>query len=210
MAKEMKTITSSVNLPIDTIDTIVNVDDRRVEIPIDEAASELNEKKVECIRSLNTLINLPDEFLNQNYVEPEYININHEYSYINNIEKKKIGETNELKFYKLHVEYSTGIIKDLIVPSYVKFYSSHKGMFIAVEHLKSRDILVDYSFKMVKIEDAEEAVDYKMPEEYWNIKVAYDEDEGMNFYLDGILANVSYNNFNKVTNNISTQTEETK
>ena len=81
-------------------------------------------------------------------------------------------------------------------------------MFIAVEHLKSRDILVDYSFKMVKVEDAEEIKDYQMPEEYWNIKVAYDEDEGMNFYLDGILANVSYNNFNKVT--VPQKTEETK
>lgn len=208
MAKETKMVSSSVNLPIDAINSIVNVDDRRVEISIDEAANILGEKKAECIRSLNTLVDLPEEFMNQQFVEPEYIKINHTYSYINNIEKKKIGETNELKFYKLHVEFSTGIVKDLIVPSYVKFYSSHKGMFIAVEHLKSRDILVDYSFKMVKVEDAEEIKDYQMPEEYWNIKVAYDEDEGMNFYLDGILANVSYNNFNKVT--VPQKTEETK
>lgn len=208
MAKETKMVSSSVNLPIDTIRTIVNVDDRRVEIPIDEAAGVLGEKKAECIRSLNTLVDLPEEFMNQQYVEPEYIKINHTYSYINNIEKKKIGETNELKFYKLHVEFSTGLTKDLIVPSYVKFYSSHKGMFIAVEHLKSRDILVDYSFNSIKIEDSEEVNDYQMPEEYWNIKVAYDEDEGMNFYLDGILANVSYNNFNKVT--VPPKTEETK
>ena len=208
MAKETKMVSSSVNLPIDAINSIVNVDDRRVEISIDEAAGMLGEKKVECIRSLNTLVDLPEEFMNQQFVEPEYIKINHTYSYINNIEKKKIGETNELKFYRLHVEFSTGIVKDLIVPSYVKFYSSHKGMFIAVEHLKSRDILVDQSFKMVKVEDAEEITDYQMPEEYWNIKVAYDEDEGMNFYLDGILANVSYNNFNKVT--VPPKTEETK
>ena len=208
MAKETKMVSSSVNLPIDAINSIVNVDDRRVEISIDEAANILSEKKAECIRSLNTLVDLPEEFMNQQFVEPEYIKINHTYSYINNIEKKKIGETNELKFYKLHVEFSSGLVKDLIVPSYVKFYSSHKGMFIAVEHLKSRDILVDYSFKMVKVEDAEEIADYQMPEEYWNIKVAYDEDEGMNFYLDGILANVSYNNFNKVTT--PQKTEETK
>lgn len=208
MAKETKMVSSSVNLPIDTIRTIVNVDDRRVEIPIDEAAGVLGEKKAECIRSLNTLVDLPEEFMNQQYVEPEYIKINHTYSYINNIEKKKIGETNELKFYKLHVEFSSGLVKELIVPSYVKFYSSHKGMFIAVEHLKSRDILVDYSFNSIKIEDSEEVKDYQMPEEYWNIKVAYDEDEGMNFYLDGILANVSYNNFNKVT--VPPKTEETK
>ena len=56
MAKETKMVSSSVNLPVDTIKTIVNVDDRRVEIPIDEAAAMLAEKKAECIRSLNTLV----------------------------------------------------------------------------------------------------------------------------------------------------------
>jgi len=198
MAKESKVTTSSVNLPVGMIDTIINVDDRRMEVPIQEIADNMGEKKIEFIRSLNTLVDLPEEFENQSYVEPDYIKIDHSYSYINNVEKRKIGETNQLKFYKLHLEFANGIVKDMILPSYVKFYSSHKGMFIPVEHLKSRDILVDYAFRMVKIEDAEEVPDYQLPEEYWNIKVAYDEDEGMNFYLNGILANVSYNNFNKV------------
>jgi len=199
MAKESKVITSSVNLPVGMIDIIINVDDRRMEVPIQEIADNMGEKKIEFIRSLNTLVDLPEEFENQSYVESDYIKINHSYSYINNVEKRKIGETNQLKFYKLQLEFANGIVKEMIFPSYVKFYSSHKGMFIPVEHLKSRDILVDYAFRMVKIEDAEEVPDYQLPEEYWNIKVAYDEDEGMNFYLNGILANVSYNNFNKVT-----------
>ena len=77
MAKETKMVSSSVNLPIDAINSIVNVDDRRVEISIDEAAGMLGEKKVECIRSLNTLVDLPEEFMNQQFVEPEYIKINH-------------------------------------------------------------------------------------------------------------------------------------
>ena len=81
--------------------------------------------------------------------------------------------------------------------------------YIPVEFLKSRDILLDVSGRMVKIEDAEVIEDFEMTN-YYNIKVAYEKDENnetqkiwFNFYLNGILANVSYNNFQKKDKEIS-------
>ena len=78
-----------------------------------------------------------------------------------------------------------------------------------MEFLKSRDILLDVSGRMVKIEDAEVIEDFEMTN-YYNIKVAYENDENnetqkiwFNFYLNGILANVSYNNFQKKDKEIS-------
>ena len=65
------------------------------------------------------------------------------------------------------------------------------------------------SFNLVKIEDAEVIEDFKMTN-YYNIKVAYEKDENnetqkiwFNFYLNKILANVSYNNFQKKDKEIS-------
>lgn len=210
--EKTKTITSSVNLPTSNLYTIVDVDDRRFEIPIKEAIEKFNEKKIEFIKTMNTTV-IVDEVTPEmsKYVKPEYIHMDHNISYINNIEKRIINEENmkylkeNIKFYNISLEFYTGKVMNLTVPSYVKFYSMHKGIFLPVEQLKNRDILMDISGRMVKVTDAELATDYTLPNEYYNIKVTfdrqYDEDEGIkeypNLYLNGILVNVAYMNFNK-------------
>ena len=160
---------------------------------------------------MNTTVIVDELTEMSKYVKPEYIHMNHDISYINNIEKRIINEENKkylkenIKFYNISLEFYTGKTMDLTVPSYVKFYSMHKGAFIPVEQLKNRDILMELGGRMVKVSDAELATDYEIPNEYYNIKVTfdrqYDEDEGIkeypNLYLNGVLVNVAYMNFNK-------------
>lgn len=211
MSKEVKTITSSVNLPTTNLFTIVNVEDRRFEIPITEAIQEFNEKKIEFIKTIGTTVKVDEAVELNKYVKPEFINMKHDISYINNIEKRIINEENmkflkeNIKFYNISLEYSDGRKSDLTVPSYVKFYSMHKGAFLPVEQLKNRDILMELGEKMIKVNDAELAKDYDLPNEYYNIKVTferqYEESENIkeypSLYLNGILVNVAYMNFNK-------------
>ena len=200
MTEKTKTITSSVNLPTTDLFTIVNADDRRFEVPISEIIEDFNEKKVEFIKTINTTVFVDESVELTKYVKPEYIEIKHETSYINNIEKRIINEENlkylkeNIKFYNISLEFYTGKIMNLTVPSYVKFYSMHKGVFLPVEQLKNRDILMQLGGRMVKVSDAELAEDYEIPNEYYNIKVTFDRqfDEE-----DGILVNVAYMNFNK-------------
>ena len=209
MAKDTKIMTASINLPVETLETIVDAENRMFEVNVKDAIEKLNTEGVDYIKTINTLVSIPEEMENRKYVEPEYITITNGTYFINKIEEKQIEKTNELKFFKIDFEFYNGIKKSYIIPSFVKFYSSHKGQFIQVEFLKSRDILLDVSGRMVKIEDAEVIEDFEMTN-YYNIKVAYEKDENnetqkiwFNFYLNGILANVSYNNFQKKDKEIS-------
>jgi hypothetical protein len=162
----------------------------------------MQDEDVSYIRSYNTLVTIPEEMENKKYVENEYISISNGCYFVNKIERKHVEKTNELRFFKLYVEFADGRTNTYVFPSFVKFYSMHKGTFIPVEFLKSRDLLYDYSGRMIRIEDAEEVTDFELTD-FYNIKIAYEKDVEtyddrkiwFNFYINGILANVSYNNF---------------
>lgn len=202
MAKETKIMTASINLPVECLNTIIDVDDRRFEVPIQDAIKKMQDEDVSYIRSYNTLVTIPEEMENKKYVENEYISISNGCYFVNKIERKHVEKTNELRFFKLYVEFADGRTNTYVFPSFVKFYSMHKGTFIPVEFLKSRDLLYDYSGRMIRIEDAEEVTDFELTD-FYNIKIAYEKDVEtyddrkiwFNFYINGILANVSYNNF---------------
>lgn len=202
MAKETKIMTASINLPVECLNTIIDVDDRRFEVPIQDAIKKMQNEDVSYIRSYNTLVTIPEEMENKKYVENEYISIFNGCYFVNKIDRKHVEKTNELRFFKLYVEFADGRSNTYVFPSFVKFYSMHKGTFIPVEFLKSRDLLYDYSGRMIKIEDAEEVTDFELTD-FYNIKIAYEKDVEtyddrkiwFNFYINGILANVSYNNF---------------
>jgi len=160
----------------------------------------------ENIRSVNTKVEVNP---NGNGVESDVnidfekdVNLIEEVFYINKIERRRIERTNEIKFFRADVEFANGIQKSFIVPSYVKFYSSRRGIWVPVEFIRNRDILLDYTGRIVKIADTVQIEDFVMTD-YYSIKAAYEvssEDtsfKDMNFYLNGILANISYNNFNK-------------
>ena len=136
MAKDTKIMTASINLPVETLETIVDAENRMFEVNVKDAIEKLNTEGVDYIKTINTLVSIPEEMENRKYVEPEYITITNGTYFINKIEEKQIEKTNELKFFKIDFEFYNGIKKSYIIPSFVKFYSSHKGQFIPVEFLK--------------------------------------------------------------------------
>lgn len=79
------------------------------------------------------------------------------------------------------------------------------GIFIPVEYVRNRDILLDYSGNIVKIDDTVLNEDFKMTD-FYNINTVYEIEEydlndymkvlsECNFYLNGVLTNIPYNNF---------------
>lgn len=210
MSNEKKTIATSVNLPVENISTIIDVDSPSVEINIEDAIKKL---KGGALRSMNAVITVNNfsEMQNPRNLNLKNIDIDYDLFQITKIERKKIEKTNDIKFFKSTVEFANGLTKTIIAPSYIKLYSSRRGCFIPIEFVRNRDILLDYTGNMVKISDAE-LVDFKMTD-FYNINVVYEIEEvdvdadinnnrkhlneNCNFYFNGILANVSYNNFQK-------------
>lgn len=122
-----KTINASVNLPVESIQTIIDVNDKGVEISIEDAMKRFKRKSDESLQSMNAMI-----FVTYKEVEKKnFEKANIEYSVFNitDIERKKIEKTNDIKFYNVRLEFATGIIKKFVVPSYVKFYSSQRRNF---------------------------------------------------------------------------------
>ena len=156
-------------------------------------------------------------FITLTYNEPEKKtftykreNVEFEHNLVNviSISCKKIEKTNDLKFFKVNVEFSTGTTKEFVVPSYVKFYSLFRGLFVPVEFVRNKDILIDYSGNIVKVEDTIPIPDFKMTNFYsiiakYEVPTNIDLNEyskrlnDCNFYLNGILTTISYNNFQK-------------
>ena len=209
MAK--KNFSGSINLPVECLSTIIDTNNKNILISVNDAIKYFNgknnetEEEAKGIQTLNTIATIDEEYTELN-IPFDSINVEHDVFMINSFKRKPIVKTNPVKFYSISVEFTNGICKDLIVPSYVKFYSYFTGSWVPVEHVRARHILMDYTGSMVKSSDATLLPDFNMTD-YYNIKVSYSLDEmyitsdnkpincTCNFYLNGILANVSYNNF---------------
>lgn len=218
MAK--KNFTASINLPVECLSTVIDTNDKNVLVPIEKIVKYFNSTEklgtdnddVKNIQSLNTITVIDSEFSDQRAIPFDAIHVEHDVFSINSCKRKPIHKTNSLRFYLLNVEFANGICKSFIVPSYVKFYSYFTGAWIPVEHVRARHILMDYTGSMVKSSDAVVLPDFNMTD-YYNIKVMYTLDESnvnsegkpnqftCNFYLNGILANISYNNFQILDSN---------
>ena len=202
----MKKINLSINLPVETVLSIIDVNDKRVEVDMKEALKRFKGKSDETMQSMNTVVTAQYKDLDLKLFEKAYYD--HCTFTIYNIDRKKIERTNELKFFNVRIEFSTGKVKTFTVPSYVKFYSSQRGIFIPVEYIKNRDILIDYTGNIAKIDDAALNESFKMTD-FYNIATTYEVEESpelneyskilneCNFYLNGVLTNISYNNFQK-------------
>ena len=198
-------ISTSINLPVESLQTIVDVNDSRVEIDINEAMKRSKGKSDESIQSMNAIAFSTYKDIEKkkfDHAVIEYSTFN-----INEINRRKIERTNEIKFYDVKIEFCTGIVKEFTVPSYVKFYSSQRGIFVPVEYVRNRDILLDYTGNIAKINDTVLNESFKMTD-FYNMNVVYDIEEydlneymkvpsECNFYLNGVLTNTPYNNFQK-------------
>ena len=53
MAKDTKIMTASINLPVETLETIVDVENRMFEVNVKDAIEKLNTEGVDYIKTIN-------------------------------------------------------------------------------------------------------------------------------------------------------------
>ena len=176
-----------VNLPVGTITEIINIDDPRVMVPIDEVVEQLKNDKDKIVRSM---YGIPD-------INEKIVKYKTEVSYIAKCTREEIKETNKIRYFKVHVKYFPSEKEvDLIIPSYVKLFSRTAKSYVPVEFIRKSDILTDYTGNIVQVFENEQVEDFQ-PTEYYSIKFTVGNNKyPITFYLEGIFANVCYNDFN--------------
>lgn len=174
----------TVNLPVDTLTHIINIDDKRVLVPVNEI-NEFNNDET-SIRSMYTM---PET----NNKDIAFIS---EIAWILNFNKLEVKETNEVRYFKLRIKFFPCEKEvDMIIPSYVKLFSRTAKTFVPVEFARKSDILADYTGNIAQIL-SNELIENYTPTEYYNMRVSIvNTDHLITFYLNGILANVCYNDF---------------
>lgn len=170
-----------VNLPVETLNTIIDIDNKLVEVPI----IEFNGDDSKTIRTMYTI---PD-------CSEKIIKYEHDISYITHISKETVVNTNNIRYFKISFTYYNDKTVEYIIPGYVKFFSKTTRSYVPVEFIKKSDMLIDYQGYNVQVNN-NEAVQFEAVN-YYNIIINSANDMQTTFYLNGILSYVSYNNFNK-------------
>ncbi len=188
---------STVNLPKQSVKTIVNIDNPKIEISIEEAIDILKSGKEKSIKTLFAEPNINSKFIKNNIND-----YNYGVAYINKIDTKEISTINpNIKYFNIQVKYANDNVLEFIVPGYVKFYSANTGTFVPVEFMKKSDLLLDYAHNIVHMMEKTELVDLNKDDfkQYYSIQVFNDKAEiFVPFYLNGILTYVYYNDYQKV------------
>ena len=184
----------TVNLPVGTIHTIVNIDDPRVNIPIEDAYEQFNKLDEKTkFRGMETTVEIKDK--KRNDQEFKVLDFKHDINYIEKFKRLPILNPINVTYYNTKIRYCNDVEYDVIIPSYVKFYSATTKQLVPIEYINKSDILYDYRGYNAQVREIAE-VDFK-PTEFWNMIIKTPNDISMNFYFDGILAYVSYINFTK-------------
>lgn len=186
---------SSINLPVDSVKTIVDVNNRDVIISVENAIKYLTKSKdKEKAFGLMTMYAAPVESVANN------INYNYDIAYINKISINKITNFNkEIKYWNIKFKYYNDISIEFLVPGFVKFWSQNNRQFVPVEFMKKSDILIDYKGDMVQVVKKTELPEIDLTDtNYYGIQVSCANDNYMSqFYLNNILTSISYNNYIK-------------
>ena len=208
MDAERKNMNATINLPVQSVISILDADDKNVEVDIEKAMAKC--KTNSPLHTVNTrvFVDIEKQAANkgQRIFDLTQIKMTHELCDIIRIDRRPIEKTNDIKFFSIRLEFSTGETRSFVLPSYAKFYSSMRGQFFPVEYVRNRDILLDYSGNIVKVDDTKLIEDFKMTD-YYSIHLIYRNDDNAreegfnpvneyNFYLNGVLTNIAYNNFN--------------
>ena len=176
----------TVNLPVESLNYIINIDDVKVLTPVEELVKSFESDPKQNIRSM---FSIPD-------INEKIVKYTHEISYITSCTKNEIKKTNEIRYFKIRVKYfPSEKEKELILPSYVKLFSRTAKSYVPVEFIRKSDILTDYAGNIVQVLANEQETDFK-PTEFYSIKLSVANNSyPITFYLDGIFANVFYNSF---------------
>ena len=176
-----------VNLPVETLSNVINIDDPRVLVPIEELVAEFSKEKDKIVRSMYATPDLTEKV----------IKFNTDIAYITQCERKEIVKTNNIRYFKIHMKYFPSEKEfDIILPSYVKLFSRTAKSYVPAEFIRKSDILVDYTGNIVQVFTNEQIFDFE-PTEYYSLKLNVNNSKTpITFYVAGIFANVCYNDFN--------------
>ena len=185
---------TTINLPVGTIHNIVNIDDPRVIIPIEEAFEQFNKLDDKTkLRSMETTVEIKDKKRNEQ--EFKVLDFKHDINIIDKFRRLPILNPINVTYYKVLIRYFNEKEYETIIPSYVKFYSATTKQLVPIEYINKSDILYDWQGFNAQVREIEE-IDFK-PTEFWNMIIKTPNDISMNFYYDGILSYVHYTNFTK-------------
>lgn len=180
----------TINLPVGTIQTIINIDDPRIEVPIEEALEYLKgEEEPKNIRTMDTQYNI----IENNSIKS--IKFDYGVNYIYKIKKYDVINNPNMKYFKVKLQYFNDQIKEMIVPSFVKFFTKATRQFTPVEFIGKADALYDYRGQYVRIKSCEE-IDF-IPKEYYNMNINATNEIQSAFYYNGIYSYIYYINFFK-------------
>lgn len=192
---------TTVNLPVQSIHTIIDIDDPRLEIPIEEAMNRFSEGKGST--TIRSLFSEP-AIVASSFRKDKNVDYNYGISYINKITKKYTDVTNpDIKYFDVKVKYFNDRVFNFLVPGYVKFFSRTLNIFVPVENMKKSDVLVDYAHNIVQmLKKTELGVEGNPPvpeiSDYYSIRLSNEKAEILvPFYFNGILSHVYYNDFQK-------------
>ncbi len=191
---------TTVNLPVQSVHTIIDIDDPRLEIPIEEAMNRFAEKGSTVIRSLFS----EPAIVASTFRKDKNVDYNYGISYINKITKKHTDIINpDIKYFDVKVKYFNDRVFNFLVPGYVKFFSRTLNAFVPVENMKKSDVLVDYAHNIVQMLKKTELGTEETPPapevlDYYSIRLSSEKAEILvPFYFNGILSHVYYNDFQK-------------
>ena len=229
---------ATINLPVECIHDVVNVDNPCIRVPLNEQIADMDKRKNDKFRSIFATfkkeVNRANNEWEENSEEPwradrrwpakrgetqekptrrEYfMKCTHDLnniSLVSNFVKKPIVKTYDLEYYKLTVRYCNGIEESMIVPTYVRFYSTILQSFINVKFLKTaKDVLLDYTNDLVQIISVDKVEDFN-PTEYYQFQVMMDSPRG-NFFLNGLLVTIPFNNFELSDKDEEAEEEESR
>lgn len=192
---------TTVNLPVQSVHTIIDIDDPRLEIPIEEAMNRFSEGKGST--TIRSLFSEP-AIVASSFRKDKNVDYNYGISYINKITKKHTDVTNsDIKYFDVKVKYFNDRVFNFLVPGYVKFFSRTLNIFVPVENMKKSDVLVDYAHNIVQmLKKTELGVEGNPPvpeiSDYYSIRLSNEKAEILvPFYFNGILSHVYYNDFQK-------------
>lgn len=192
---------TTVNLPVQSVHTIIDIDDPRLEIPIEEAMNRFSEGKGST--TIRSLFSEP-AIVASSFRKDKNVDYNYGISYINKITKKHTDVTNpDIKYFDVKVKYFNDRVFNFLVPGYVKFFSRTLNIFVPVENMKKSDVLVDYAHNIVQmLKKTELGVEGNLPvpeiSDYYSIRLSNEKAEILvPFYFNGILSHVYYNDFQK-------------
>ena len=80
----------TINLPVETINTIIDIDDKRVEVPISQYVQKFTDEEYQ----VRTMFSIPDS-------TEKIITYSHDIDFITELTKNEVGNTNNLNVISL-------------------------------------------------------------------------------------------------------------